>query len=325
VLGGVIVGMVVTWFLHVGQFPTRLRRLHTAYVVSGCLQLLLGVYLLSWCFVWLQPGQLRALWTYSTRDLLQLQHIAISCCAICCGAIEVGVGRGRLLHDQWHVLWCLNMCCVGMVFMVHPQANFDGSSTHTMLGFFIVFGAVFFLAEKWKGFPEDLYESWNIVIAGGLYLFAASLLLRFQEHPHSDAHGLMPGAAEGQHVGYDLGCHRGTPVTLACLTVAAGSGVLLVCACCAGGSAFGRRVDRCVHALHEDPVAALWRCQWGGAARAGAEPEEDGAGAAGAAARDRDLEAMVVARERPSAGGGREKPRHGGQGRYSRVEMVDAE
>ena len=140
------------------------------------------------------------------------------------------------------------MSCIGMVFMVHPQANFDGSSTHTMLGFFIVFGAIFFLAEKWKGFPEDLYESWNIVIAGGLYLFAASMLLQFQEHRHSGA--LSRGAVEGQHVGYELRCHRGTPVTLACLAVAAGSGLLLACVCCMGGGAVGIRLEGCMHALH---------------------------------------------------------------------------
>ena len=255
VLGGDIICIVVTWFLHVGQFPTPLRHLPNAYMVSGVLQMILGAYLLMWCFVLLQPSEIEQLWAYSTRDLLQIQHIAISLCALCCGAIEVGIGKYKLYHEQWHVLWCLNMCCIGMIFMVHPQADFSGSSTHTMLGFFIVFGSIFFLAEKWKGFPEDLYESWNIVIAGGLYLFAASQLLQFKEH-HKGGHGGVPG----QHRGYNLRCHHGTPVTLTCLVVACVSISFLLFFFCVT-QAFLQKIDACMHALHEDPMGVLWRCE----------------------------------------------------------------
>jgi uncharacterized membrane protein HdeD (DUF308 family) len=241
--------MVVVWLLHVTQFRSPFKVLNTAYKWSGALQMLLGTYLLSWCFIFLKPSKLDELAVYSTTDLLQIQHIAISCNAICCGLSEFWYGTGRLKHQQWHVLWCINMVCVGMVFMVHPQPDFAGASTHTMLGMFIILGAIFFLAEKWHEFPEDLYESWNIVLAGGLYLFAASLLIRYEEAPIV------------MHHGYHTKCHRGAPVTFACLIVSAQSFLLLLW--------FGlmpkEMVTTCLRrmeALHEDPYSACFHGKW---------------------------------------------------------------
>ena len=159
VLGVIILLMVLVWLAHVTQYRTPFKILSTAYKWSGVLQMLLGIYLLCWCFFFLKPTKLNDLAIYSTTDLLQIQHISISCSAICCGLSEFWYGTGRLKHQQWHVLWCINMVCIGMVFMVHPQPDFSGAATHTMLGMFIIIGAIFFLGEKWHQFPEDLYES----------------------------------------------------------------------------------------------------------------------------------------------------------------------
>ena len=114
-------------------------------------------------------------------------------------------------------------------------------------------GAVFFLAEKWKGFPDDLYESWNIVVAGGLYLFAASLLLRFHEHDDSGGNQQQ----QQQHVGFEIRCHRGTPVTLACLAVAACSALALAAGCAVAGTRAGKSVEACVHDVHD----GRWCCR----------------------------------------------------------------
>ena len=93
VLGILLLLMVIVWCTHVTQFSTPLKKLHTAYKSSGVLQILMGVYLLSWCFVFLKPTHLSELYRYSTKDLLQIQHITISCCAICCGLTSIGWAR----------------------------------------------------------------------------------------------------------------------------------------------------------------------------------------------------------------------------------------
>ena len=131
VLGILLLLMVLTWLAHITQFQTPVKQLDRAYKCSGILQMLLGIYLLTWCFVLLKPSNLTDLYSYSTTDLLQLQHISISCSAICCGLSEYWYGCAKLKHLQWHVLWCINMCCIGMVFMVHPQPDFAGAATHT--------------------------------------------------------------------------------------------------------------------------------------------------------------------------------------------------
>lgn len=136
-----------------------------------------------------------------------------------------------------------------MIFMVHPQPDFDGAATHTLLGMFIILGAIFFLGEKWHQFPEDLYESWNIVLAGGLYLFASSLLIRYEEAPIV------------MHHGYNTYCHRGAPVTFACLIVAGQSGVLLLWFGCMDQ----RLVRGCmarVEVFHEDPYGFCCQGKW---------------------------------------------------------------
>ena len=247
VLGVLLLLMVVVWLLHITQVRTPVKHLGTAYRYSGALQIMLGVYLLSWCFIFLKPSQLDELWLYTTRDLLQLQHISISCSAICCGLAEYWYGTERLKHVQWHVLWCVNMCCIGMVFMVHPQPDFAGAATHTMLGMFIIIGAIFFLGEKWHQFPEDLYESWNIVLAGGLYLFAASLLIKYEEAPIV------------MHHGYTIRCHRGAPVTFASLIMAMISFLLLLWFGCMPNTII-RGCMQSIEAFHEDPYAACVQC-----------------------------------------------------------------
>ena len=119
----------------------------------------------------------------------------------------------------------------------------------TVLGMFIILGAIFFLGEKWHQFPEDLYESWNIVLAGGLYLFAASLLIKYEEAP------LV------LHHGFHIKCHRGAPVTIASLMVSSISFVLLLWF----GAMPQWMVETCLErmeVLHEDPYAACVLGQW---------------------------------------------------------------
>jgi hypothetical protein len=249
VLGMILLLMVLVWLMHITQCRTPLRSLDTAYKWSGSLQILLGAYLLCWCFVFLKPDHLDELFSYSTRDLLQIQHITISCCSICCGLIEYWFGMKKLTHQQWHVLWCINMCSIGMIFMVHPQPDFAGAATHTVLGMLIIFGAIFFLGEKWHQFPEDIYESWNVVLAGGLYLFASSLLIKYEEAPIVTHHG------------YNTYCHNGAPVTFACLIIA---GISL---CCILWFRFVPiRVTKaclnCIEAFHEDPYGACCQGKW---------------------------------------------------------------
>ena len=150
--------------------------------------------------------------------------------------------------------------------MVHPQPDFAGAATHTLLGMFIIFGAIFFLGEKWHDFPDDLYESWNIVLAGGLYLFASSLLIKYEEAPIV------------MHHGYHMACHRGAPVTLACLIVAGFSFGIL----CWFGLVPKWLTQRClrrIEVFHEDPCGAC--CQGRGGVGEGVESGGGGGGSGG--------------------------------------------
>ena len=311
VLGVIILLMVFVWLAHVTQYRTPFKILSTAYKWSGVLQMLLGIYLLCWCFFFLKPTKLNELAIYSTTDLLQIQHISISCSAICCGLSEFWYGTGRLKHQQWHVLWCINMVCIGMVFMVHPQPDFSGAATHTMLGMFIIIGAIFFLGEKWHQFPEDLYESWNIVLAGGLYLFAASLLIKYEEAPVV------------MHHGYHTRCHRGAPVTFACLIVAGNSFLLLLWFSCMPKSMITTCLRR-MEVLHEDPYNALVHGKWELSVE---EEEERGGGRHG------ESDSLVRNQESGGGsgsgggggGGGKKQQSSSSGGRYGHVNTSEVE
>jgi len=88
VLGGLIFLMILVWSCYIFEL---IRRPTHATLLSGWLQIAMGLYLYSWVFVLMQPGEVASgrLWAYSTRDLLQLQHIAISGLLVAAGLTDV--------------------------------------------------------------------------------------------------------------------------------------------------------------------------------------------------------------------------------------------
>jgi len=86
VLGSMIFAMVFVWCLYVFGYTTKVTKV---LFLSGLIQVSMGVYLFTWVFVLLHPSDLSALYQYSSRDLLQLQHMSISSVLIAAGFVEI--------------------------------------------------------------------------------------------------------------------------------------------------------------------------------------------------------------------------------------------
>lgn len=182
-----------------------------AYIFGGSLQAFGGAYLLAWTWCFMKPSHLHELWQYSSSDLLQLQHTAISLNAIVGGFSDILTGKGCHKEMGWQMGWTLSMVCCGLVFLVHPQMDLAASTKHTLLGSSLIFGAIFMLAERYhqremqgEGRFSEL-PSWYIVWSGGAFVFAAAVLAFYQE-PHRE-----------QHQGHFPRCHPGWPITKAAL------------------------------------------------------------------------------------------------------------
>jgi len=113
--------------------------LERAYVISGMSLCFAGSYLGLWVLIFSAPEHVLdgLVWSYAERDLVQQQHLAISCLAVTGGVLEIlwavcgSPQRGGLSfrHDGWHVLWAMNEAMIGVLFLIHPQHS--GPRCHT--------------------------------------------------------------------------------------------------------------------------------------------------------------------------------------------------
>ena len=137
-LGACLCLLVVTWSLFALEFVSVKRAL----MGSGCIQVLMGVYLTLWLFVFMHPHDLSGLFAYTTSDLLQLQHLSIALLLLSSGTLELCQSFLLLTHSQWSVLWTFLMAYVGLVFFAHEQHSYWATVQHLTLGFAMVCGAI---------------------------------------------------------------------------------------------------------------------------------------------------------------------------------------
>jgi hypothetical protein len=219
ILGVLLLCMVFAWAGLVMDFI----RIRTAARISGTCQMMMGVYLMSWCFFFMFPTtemeKLRQLWEYSTRDMLQLQHIAIALLLCAGGLIELlqslsllepmslpvstsaangsapagsqlilnGVRISSAAGSHWHMLWCINLILTGIVFQMHSQHSFRAGTQHLLLGLSLVLGGPLhtrakMISWKYEFSPRPYnYTDWSMIIAGGCFAVASCILLVFRE------------------------------------------------------------------------------------------------------------------------------------------------
>lgn len=269
VLGILLLCMVFAW----AGFVLDFYRVRAASRWSGVFQTLMGVYLFTWVFYLMLPGKTEALWEYATKDLLQLQHIAIASLLCAGGLIELlqsswllppmstthavlnsltPVSPVRSLAASrsgscWHVLWSTNLMLTGLVFMLHPQHTYNATIKHLLLGTSLILGAPLFIRAKMLAWKSELdllrkqsaidsadsnsfatkgnHVDWSMIVAGGSFALAASILLAFREQPTE------------LHVGTTRECQ---PSFLICI----------LSYCCAGGSALIASIVAANHRYH---------------------------------------------------------------------------
>jgi len=180
-IGVCLLALVLVWGGHVVKWPAPLSSLPAAYTAAGAIQCAGGLYLLLWVFVLLKPTQMGALWGFTQQALTQIQHISIACNLAACGVVDLAVAHGalvRLVGVSAHSLWALNLICVGLVFMVHPQSTSLADTEHVALGLCIIFGTHFLCNERRDGW---LSKSIEALIGAPLFGVAAAILIAFEE------------------------------------------------------------------------------------------------------------------------------------------------
>lgn len=247
VLGMFILSLVLVFTALVSRVKLKVRgvmfdftSVPRALFLSGCLQLGMGIYLLIWVYVFLSlpSGNFVAGFEYVTTDLLQLQHTSIAMLLCGGGVLDIALGKGFLKNSNWHCVWATHITLVGILFMIHPQHDREGTVKHTVLGSCLVLGTMFMLAERKDGFSPNMEEAPNIILAGIGYTVAAALLLGYREN---EAH---------EHVGRIAVCQGAWPVTLvgicfgAFTVVVSALGCLLVCIFGGGSNSGNGRRNR---------------------------------------------------------------------------------
>ena len=86
-----------------------------------------------WLFIFMHPSDLLGLFRYSTRDLLQLQHLSIALLLLAAGCIELAQASFLVQHPLWCVLWTLLMVYTGLVFFAHEQHSYWATLQHITL------------------------------------------------------------------------------------------------------------------------------------------------------------------------------------------------
>jgi hypothetical protein len=144
ILGIHLAVLVLNWACYVCEYMYVKR----AYLIGGVLQFSMGLYLISWNFIWMHLADLSALYHYSTNDLLQLQHIAIASLLMSTGIIDILQALFLLRHEYFVSLWNINLSLVGMIFLSHQQKNYSATIKHFMLGLSIVCASILFARAK---------------------------------------------------------------------------------------------------------------------------------------------------------------------------------
>jgi len=180
-IGGFLLLLVLVWTGHVVKWPSPLRSLRTSYAAAGAVSCCGGGYLFLWVLVLLKPSQLGALWAFTKQALTQIQHISIALNLLACGATDLAVAYGAV-EDHFgksiHSFWALNLTCVGLVFMVHPQSTSLADTEHLVLGLCIILGTYFLSNERRDAWPPDSIEA---LIGAPLFGVAVAILMAFEE------------------------------------------------------------------------------------------------------------------------------------------------
>ena len=205
VLGVILLLLVATWTMYICEYI----RIRTAYITSSILQIVMGTYLLLWVFIFMAPSNLPALYAYSTKDLLQIQHTTIALCLLACGVCELLQAYGQLVTVYWNILWTFCMAMVGLIFVLHPQHSYMANTLHLALGTTLILAGILFgrgkdisvqnvslSKQKQVRGRSTRYErvageettrkeepgDWNIIYAGAFFTIAAGLLISFREN-----------------------------------------------------------------------------------------------------------------------------------------------
>ena len=68
------------------------------------------------------------------------------------------------------MLWGLNACMLGIMFLLHPQRSRSATATHTTLGSSLCLGGLLLMLEKLEGIKPDWRADSPCVWAGGLHV-----------------------------------------------------------------------------------------------------------------------------------------------------------
>jgi len=179
------------WFCNVNGF----LQLSKAFMLTGLVQVCQGVYLSSWVLYLLHPQDLKALWEYSLKDVMELQHLAIASCLIVTGIWDFITGwilhfqipiyidsysrqiqrsvngekikqPNNLLFWQRYVPIIITIAHMlnGANFIKHPQHSDENTTGHVLLGLSMMLGGFCFYWVRvrhkvWRHLTQEIYPS----------------------------------------------------------------------------------------------------------------------------------------------------------------------
>lgn len=257
IVGLLLVVGVFGWMAYVFD----LASLDRAFLASGLSLASAGLYLGLWVLIFAAPGHVAdgRSWSFASRDLVQQQHLAISSLCMGGGILEVlwamfppgGPPSRRWLSFRapgWHLLWMVDVCLVGSLFLTHPQHSPGGSVVHSFLGVSLIIAGVMLGASKLRGFPRGGSDV-SLPLAGVAQICAIGLLLFFREE------------SQPVHAGVYVWCSGMWPVTLFAHSFAGFNLVLVVGAVLNNRTRCFTRIEGvCCRALFSCATAAATAC-----------------------------------------------------------------
>jgi len=210
-LGVFILSVMILWIAFLIGLLTRSK----THILSGIFFFTAGVYLLVSLFILFNPSKLRALAEFITRDIVQLQHVAIGFLLIAGGLVDILVGHHRLQSLIWQIIWYVNNFLVGAIFLAHPERNLNQTVSHQFLGLSLIVGPTCLLIDK----LHDLWlqEMWVHQLAAFSYSSATMIMLFVYKEP-----------AHEHYIGLDYRCIGSCVLTFVSIGIA-GVTIILVC------------------------------------------------------------------------------------------------
>jgi len=81
-------------------------------------------------------------------DLVQIQHVSIALLLFAVGMLDIYTGLWKVQSIAWQLLWLANSALVGIVFIIHPEHDFQQTFVHQFLGLALFFGAFFMFFSR---------------------------------------------------------------------------------------------------------------------------------------------------------------------------------